>query len=216
MPFAHSKIGMWVGKNIASLAGVKCSSTYLGCLYEQVLKRANNEEEKNQPRAFFSMKTRMTLPTRLCEQRKAVLSRGRWCWGGSESCGMLQLPTLPYETMFCTENSISVLPQWSLCKETFFSHFSEDLWCQSAFPCTSWLQATQLSFFITVLLFLQYQSYHPACCPQTLQPAGILAQPGDKPWNFLSPSLSPSHSPLHPLPVLSISATYPWTSLSSL
>lgn len=77
MPFAHSKIGMWVGKNIASLAGVKRSSTYLGCLYEQVLKRANNEEEKNQPRAFFSMKTRMTLPTRLCEQRKVVLSRGR-------------------------------------------------------------------------------------------------------------------------------------------
>ena len=120
MPFAHSKIGMWVGKNIASLAGVKHSSTYLGCLYEQVLKRANNEEEKNQPRAFFSMKTRMTLPTRLCEQRKAVLSRGRWCWGGSESCDMLQLPTLPYETMFCTENSISVLSRWSLCKEAFF------------------------------------------------------------------------------------------------
>lgn len=33
---------------------------------------------------------------------------------------MLQLPTLPYETMFCTESSISVLPQRSLCKEAFF------------------------------------------------------------------------------------------------
>lgn len=178
-------------------------------LCEQITKK-----EKNQPHAFFNMKTRMTLPAWWAEGDGAEQKVKAVICCSSLPCPMRKLRR---------EQHLSLPPVKSV-QRGLFSDFFEDLCSQGAFPCTSWLQAVQLSF-ITVLLFLQCQSYCPASRPPTLaarwNPCSACWQTLEFPFSQPLPKPFPTASfasPVHlcnlslaiTLLTLIFSSTLPW------